>query len=363
MFDVSRSCLLIVSICAMSVPSLRAAEEWRIHDRGRPRPAVIQPGSNVGAPPSDAIVLFDGSDLSAWNANDGSAAKWHAENGYIEVEPGTGPMRTRQGFGDCQLHVEWATPPPSGNGQGRGNSGLYFMRQYEVQILDSYDNDTYPDGQAGAVYAQQPPLVNASRAPGEWQAYDIIFRRPRFAPDGSVASPARVTVFHNGVLVQDDTLFTGPTSWMSRPAYAAHADALPLELQDHGNRMRFRNIWLRELPEPVPQAIRPDLSSAPVSSPTADDIERFTGHFQGRGGFTVIVRAENSRLGFFLGEQFITRLRHESENRWVGESVDIELVYQDERSVAFTIGMSTQTLVRLTRIGRLRGQPVAGARQ
>jgi hypothetical protein len=153
-------------------------------------------------------------------------------------------------FGDVQLHIEWATPSPArGSGQARGNSGVFLMGRYEVQVLDSYQNRTYPDGQAAAIYGQYPPLVNASRPPGEWQTYDIVFRRPRFDANGALVSPARMTVFHNGVLVQDDVELTGPSGHQSRPPYERHADRLPIRLQDHGDPVRFRYIWVRELPE------------------------------------------------------------------------------------------------------------------
>jgi hypothetical protein len=170
-----------------------------------PVPPVVVPGWN-GAPPSDAIVLFDGSDLSAWSAEDGSAAGWRVEGGAMTVVPGAGNIRTRRGFGDLQLHIEWRTPAEiSGDGQGRGNSGIYFMERYELQVLDSYDNRTYSNGQAGAIYKQHIPMVNASRAPGEWQHYDVAFTAPRFGADGSLASPASMIVFHNGVLIRTPT--------------------------------------------------------------------------------------------------------------------------------------------------------------
>lgn len=166
----------------------------------------------------------------------------------MEVAGGTGAIATVGAFGDVQLHVEFATPnPPSGEGQERGNSGVYLMSTYELQVLDSYRNVTYPDGQAGAIYGQYPPLVNASRPPGQWQSYDILFRAPRFDAGGQLLAPARMTVFHNGVLVQNDVALTGPTGHRRRPPYAPHAERLPIVLQDHGNPMRFRNIWVREL--------------------------------------------------------------------------------------------------------------------
>lgn len=224
--------------------------EWPVHSMERPRPPVVDPGPerSPAPPPSDAVVLFDGRDLSEWRAEHGGEPGWALRDGYMEVVRGTGSLVTRRAFGDVQLHIEWATPsPPRGEGQGRGNSGVYLMSHYEIQVLDSYGNDTYPDGQAAALYGQRPPLGNASRAPGRWQTYDIVFRRPRFAPDGAVIEPARVTVFHNGVLVHDNAAFTGRTVHGKAARYEPHADRLPLLLQDHGDPVRFRNIWVREL--------------------------------------------------------------------------------------------------------------------
>ena len=190
--------------------STDAEDEWQIHDRNRPQPPVITPTTastqdQAGQPPSDAIIVFDGKDLSNWESVKGGPAQWRVANGYFEVAPKTGNIRTKQAFGDCQLHVEWAAPnPPRGEDQDRGNSGVYLMGLYEVQVLDSYNAKTYPDGQAAAIYGQYPPLVNAARPPGQWQTYDIIFRGPRFDRDGKLMRPARVTVLHNGVLVQDN---------------------------------------------------------------------------------------------------------------------------------------------------------------
>jgi 3-keto-disaccharide hydrolase len=230
------------------------SQQWPIHSMERPRPPVVDPGPERPPvpPPADAVVLFDGTDLSQWVTDDsvGGPAQWIVKDGYMEVAPGTGDHRTRRVFGNVQLHIEWATPARvEGHSQERGNSGVYLMGLYEIQVLDSYGNDTYPDGQAAALYGQVPPLVNASRPPGRWQTYDIVFRRPRFAADGSVAQAARVTVFHNGVLVQDNVAFTGRTVHARAARYEPHGDRLPIKLQDHGNPMRFRNIWVRELPE------------------------------------------------------------------------------------------------------------------
>jgi hypothetical protein len=218
----------------------------------RPRPPVVNPGP-AGPPvpaPSDAVVLFDGTSLAAWaRQEDGAAARWRVADGFMEVVGGAGSIATRRAFGDVQLHIEWMTPtPPRGEGQGRGNSGVFLMSRYEIQVLDSHGNDTYADGQAAAMYGQHPPLVNASRPPGEWQTYDIVFWRPRFGPDGAVLQPARVTVVHNGVLVHHDVALEGRTAHGRRAQYEPHDDALPLSLQDHGDPVRFRNIWIRELP-------------------------------------------------------------------------------------------------------------------
>lgn len=227
--------------------------DWPQHDWSRPRPAIIDPGTastpeRPGRPPSDATVLFDGSSLAGWVSLDGTAPKWVNKDGVLECVKGSGYIRTLQAFGDCQLHLEFAAPtPPEGNSQGRGNSGVFLMGLYEVQVLDSWENITYADGQAAAAYGQHPPLVNASRPPGQWQTYDIIFTRPRFNDRGEVQSPARFTVLHNGVLVQNNVELVGPTGWLKREPYSRHADKLPISLQDHGNPVRYRNLWVREL--------------------------------------------------------------------------------------------------------------------
>jgi 3-keto-disaccharide hydrolase len=230
--------------------ALAQRRSWPPNSPDRPRPPVITPGP-AGAPaaaPSDAIVLFDGTDLANWMGADSSAAAWRVEHGAVEIVPGAGTLQSRRAFGSVQLHIEWAAPTPAeGEGQERGNSGVYLMSHYEIQVLDSYQNPTYADGQAGAVYGQTPPLANAARPPGAWQTYDIVFHRPIFAADGSVRRPARVTVIWNGVLVQDDTEITGWTVHQAVARYRPHADRLPLMLQDHGTRVRYRNIWVREI--------------------------------------------------------------------------------------------------------------------
>jgi len=254
--------ILMLAVTSVSVALVAAAPQsgaraadlktWAIHDETRPMPPVVDPGP-AGPPapvPADAVVLFDGRDLAAWTNAKGAPAGWLVRDGYMEAVKGTGSIRTARTFGDCQLHVEWASPAPGvGAGQDRGNSGVFLMDMYEVQVLDSYDNKTYADGSAAAIYGQYPPMVNASRKPGEWQTYDIVFHAPRFDDKGALLSPARLTVFHNGVLVQDNEELTGPTAHKARPAYKAHAATLPISLQDHSHPVRFRNIWIRELPQ------------------------------------------------------------------------------------------------------------------
>lgn len=224
-----------------------AAQEPVPFTAPKTEPRIVTAGRTSADPPSDAIVLFDGKDLSRWQGQNGAPARWTIRDGYVEVAPGAGEITTRDAFGDMQLHIEWATPAvPKGEGQERGNSGV-FLGPYEIQILDSYDNKTYFHGQAGSIYKQHAPLVNASRKPGEWQTYDIVFHAPRFDEQGKVIDRARVTVLHNGVLIQNNAEIYGIT-YNDRPAlYIAHDLRQPIRLQDHGNPMRFRNIWVRRL--------------------------------------------------------------------------------------------------------------------
>ncbi|QDT70832.1 hypothetical protein MalM25_37880 [Planctomycetes bacterium MalM25] len=207
-------------------------------------PPVVTPGATDDAPPSDAVVLFDGTDLSAWE----NGEKWTVADGVATV--GGGAIRTKQHFGDCQLHLEWSSPlPATGKSQGRGNSGVFLMGTYEVQVLDCFENKTYPEGQAGSIYKQTPPMVNVTRPPGEWNNYDIFWTCPRF--DGAKIIPATVTVVHNGVLVQNHHVLTGDTAWHKPSSYGDLPEKGPIMLQDHGNPVRFRNIWIRELTKPV----------------------------------------------------------------------------------------------------------------
>lgn len=230
--------------------------KWHVHDSDRPQPPIVTPGTNStadtpGKAPSDAIVLFDGTDLSRWQTDDGKASGWVVADGAMMVPPkntpGGGSILTKDEFGDCQLHIEWAAPnPPRGESQARGNSGIFFFGRYEIQVLDNFQNPTYADGQAGSVYGEAPPQVNASRPPGQWQSYDIIFNVPRWK-DGKLESPAYVTILHNGVVVQNHTEIIGPTGHRSLNAYKEHAATGPIRMQDHGDPVRFRNIWIRPL--------------------------------------------------------------------------------------------------------------------
>lgn len=234
--------LLLLSIAA--TPGA-AVDEWK-SGIDWPEPPKVDPGPpQPPAPaPSDAIVLFDGGNMDAWTG----VENWTFEEDYAVVGSN---VKSKQKFGDCQLHLEFATPAEvSGKGQGRGNSGVYLMDRYELQILDSYDNETYFDGQCGAIYKQGPPQVNASRKPGEWQTYDVIFRAPRFREDGSLESPATITALHNGVLIHDHFVLQGGTFYDRPPSYTQHPLRAPLQLQFHGNPVRFRNIWIRDLLPP-----------------------------------------------------------------------------------------------------------------
>ena len=259
----TKTALIAVAVAAFAAfllispraSSIAGQQKYVQHDRSHPLPPVITPGEcstqdNAGAPPSDAIVLFNGKDLSNWESVEGGGpAKWTVGDGYFQVAAGTGDIQTKQHFGDMQLHVEWATPnPPHGEDQDRGNSGVFLQGLYEVQVLDSFHSVTYADGQAGALYGQYPPLVNACRAPGQWQTYDIIFHGPRFSDEGTLLRRARVTVIQNGVLVQDNVALMGPTGNHIRPQYEVTPEKMPLRLQDHNHPVRYRNLWIREIP-------------------------------------------------------------------------------------------------------------------
>jgi hypothetical protein len=219
----------------------KATEIWK------PEPKVITPSEEGNTPPSDAVILFDGSNADAWKHDDGSAVKWKIEEDIITVEPGTGQIDTKEIFGDCQLHIEWRSPVEKDRkGQDKGNSGVFLQGKYEVQILNSYQNRTYSNGQAASVYKQHPPLVNAMRPPGEWNVYDIIFHAPKFDLNGIKVKSGTLTVLHNGILVQDNVEILGTTEYIGHPKTIPHGNG-PIFLQDHSNKVSYRNIWLRKL--------------------------------------------------------------------------------------------------------------------
>jgi hypothetical protein len=239
-----KNMIIISIILVMLIITFSAFSQTIKEDPTHAEPKVVTPGIGTSAP-SDAIVLFDGTSLSQWCSVTNEEAKWKLENGAMTVVEGTGSIFTKQSFGDCQLHIEWRTPEIIvGEGQGRGNSGVIFQKRYELQVLDSYDNTTYFDGQAGSIYNQSAPLVNACREPGEWQTYDVVFMAPRYHSNGELEIPPRITVFHNGVLIQNNFIIKGVT--MPRVTYDAYYKG-PLQLQDHKNPVSYRNIWIREL--------------------------------------------------------------------------------------------------------------------
>ena len=236
------SCFSFSILIAQQTGDPKITEVWN------PVPAKIAPGKTAADAPSDAIVLFNGKNGDAWKHTNGDALKWTIDSGFMMVKPGTGNISTKQGFGSCQLHIEWRAPYiVKGESQGRGNSGIFFMGKYELQVLDNYNNRTYSNGQAGSMYKQRMPLVNACRPPGEWQSYDVIFTAPQFNADSTLRSAARVTVFHNGVLVQNNTELWGSTEYIGTPKYTMHSNRESIILQDHGDLVAYRNIWIREL--------------------------------------------------------------------------------------------------------------------
>jgi len=238
------SLLLVLFTLATFAQEKRIPESTELWE---PVPPVVTSGEN-NKPPTDAIVLFDGTSLNEWTNSKGEPAGWIIADGCMTVKPGSGAIRTKLGFGDCQLHIEWRTPVEiKGESQGRGNSGIFLQNRYELQVLDSYNNKTYSNGQAGSIYKQSIPLVNACRKPGEWQVYDIIYTAPRFNEKGRMAIPGRMTVLHNGIVIQNHTEIKGTTEFIGLPRCIPHGMKEPLSLQDHGNPVSYRNIWIREL--------------------------------------------------------------------------------------------------------------------
>lgn len=321
---------LILAALAFNCLQIGRAQQdssYKIHDWNRPRPPVVEPATPStqempGKAPSDATALFDGKDLSQWGSMDGSAPKWIVKDGVMECVRGSGFVRTLQNFGDCQLHVEFATPvPPEGKSQGRGNSGVFLMGMYEIQVLDNYNNPTYADGYAAALYGEYPPLANACRPPGQWQSYDIIFTRPRFDEKGQLVSPARVTLLHNGVLVQNNVSLKGPTNWMTRDPYKWHPDKLPLALQDHGNPVRYRDIWIRELTDAAQKEFT-------FSNQLLD---RYLGTYRVTPRLSLVITRRENQLYMKLvdpGREHEHPLFAESKTKFFAKDVDSYVVFQ-----------------------------------
>ena len=320
--------LIGIASCSSSVfgqlPSV-----WKSHDMQRPRAPVVRPAAQSlpVSPPSDAVVLFDGKDLLKWRSEFGGPAGWKLEDGYVEVVAGSGDIRSRDGFGDVQLHIEWMIPVSEGLGQWDGNSGVFLMKQYEVQVLNSFGSDTYADGQAGALYGQFPPLANAALPRGTWQAYDIVFRRPRFDHTGELLQRARLTVFHNGVLIQDCAELAGPTDWLHPKPYTAHPDRLPLKLQDHGAPVRFRNIWLRRLSENSGAGPAPEESAVLLMSDR--ELARYVGRYEYETGGEFLIRLEGGILlaGLHRSKrvELVPRSESEFDLRWTAARLVFDL--------------------------------------
>ena len=285
---------------AQAQPHSPAPPGWRQHDIERPQPPRVEPAA-YGAPPSDAVVLIgaDGAAGDRWQADGGGEMRWQTTDGALVATPGSGGIRTRESFGDAQIHVEWmpATEPEK-SGQNRSNSGLFLVDgRYEVQVLDVWDNRTYADGRAGAIYGQFPPLADATRPPDQWQSFDVFFRMPRFDDGGALLEPARMTVLHNGVLVQNNEQLPGTTIWLESLPYVAHGPGA-IGLQDHGSPVRFRNLWVRRLPErPAPPAGYADLAEVPL---TPSQRDRLVGRYARDEGGTFVIERLADGLGLSM---------------------------------------------------------------
>ena len=332
---------------------------WRQHDRTRPKPVEVESGEGTLGlpPPRDAVNLLNDGTLSAWCSREGGPAPWKLAGGVLEVVPGTGAIQTKASFGDIQLHLEWAVPdPPRGVSQDRGNSGVFLMGQFEIQILDSYRSSTYADGYAGAIYGQYPPLSNASRPPGQWQSYDIAFRRPRFDAAGRLLEGARITVLHNGILIQNNEELSGQTNWLEPTPYDPAITTGPIQLQDHSHPVRFRNLWVRELPDrpPPPAPTRPPVPQTLSLSPEA--LLPFTGAYSAGPepdalNFS-IERGEGSLLLHLPRRPIPVRLEPAGPSRFVMPHTDGELRFRTNDQgevveVVIQVGDGERTLARV----------------
>ena len=306
--SIALSAAVLMASCIGAATAASAQSAWLQHDLSRSRPAVVAPAPQTlpTPPPADAVILFGSGDLGAWESVEGGPAPWSVTKEDFAVLPKSGAIQTRDKFGDVQLHVEWSAPTEIvGTSQGRGNSGVFLMGRYEVQVLDSYQNETYADGQAAAIYGQYPPLANSIVAPGKWNAYDIVFRRPRFGASGQLLEPARLTVTVNGIVAQNNEELWGGTNWLQASPYAAHADALPIMLQDHGNPVRFRNIWVRPLPE---RPVAPPRMPLAGLAMTSELLDRYVGSYEREPGQDTVLSREGDQLfAQVLGDKLLLR--------------------------------------------------------
>lgn len=334
-----------------SANSSRAQVEtgWKVHDLNRPLPTSVTPASQdiTLAAPADADVLFDGTDHSQWRNSQGGKSKWKVTDGVLIATPKSGSIYTKKKYGDCQLHIEWMIPQGTKrSGQSKGNSGVFLMDTFEVQILSSFKNKTYADGMAGAIYGQYPPLVNATKPLGKWQSYDIIFHRPRFLADGSLKSPAHMTVLHNGVLIQDHSQLLGPTTWIKPRPYTKGPDKGPLSLQDHGNPIQFRNIWIREFSADRPRPETPYPSSELKLTP--DQQTRLIGDY---GDFQIFQTGTQLYCKFFQVEMELVPL---SESEFLMKACAGKLTFDLDQD-----GNVKQAKLHLDAAGKRSGTPKA----
>jgi hypothetical protein len=366
-FSRSTRILLLVPAGLLAAMAAYAASDgadlvpgrWRQHDIRRPRPAAVEPaiGSDPTPAPKDAVVLLGAGGLGAWRTPEGGKPGWKFSDGVLQTVPGAGPIVTTESFGDVQLHVEWSAPaPPVGVGQDRGNSGVFLMGQFEVQVLDSYRAETYADGMAGSIYGQYPPLFNASRPPGQWQSYDIAFRRPRFDREGKLLAPARLTVFHNGILVQNNEELWGQTNWLESQPFDPGVDRGPIQLQDHNHPVRYRNIWLRKLPERSAPPADDQGHPAVVSLP-AEALDALAGRYAA-GPEPHASRFILTREGDHLRLKLPSRptallLQPISATEFVLPHTDARLTFRKDEeghiSVVFRVGDAERTLKRTGR--------------
>jgi hypothetical protein len=343
---------MVFTLTAAEWTTLTKHSGWKQHSMARPKPPVVEPAKQIGQPPSDAIVLFDGKSLDEFQTKNGKPAGWKLGDGWFEVNPGSGALFTKRSFGDVQFHLEWASPnPPVGVGQDRGNTGVFLMDEFEIQILDSYKADTYADGQAGAIYGQYPPLANATLPPGQWQTYDIAFRKPRYNEAGEVIESARISVIHNGILVQNNEITYGPTSWLRYDPNRKLPVKAPIQFQDHGHNVKYRNIWIRELPERA----QPDSNELkPIETIKVDKAElaKLAGDYRistKPGAKPLNIKAADDHLLIkYPSRQTILKLVPTSKNTYQFTETDARFIFsEDGKSIKFHIGGEVRDIQKI----------------